>query len=346
MLRIHLTAEDLGRVRFAHAPAPVLETSLMLFELRSQAGPHAPEHRHTHDDWRTRVRTRFPDAARPLLNLLASSRDHVLILDVLTSGAEEAIHRSTNMTAEQRERDYAMMKRVMPGCTSTWLHRYHEHDPGVIEPLGGALRAFHQEHLAPYWSPITDRFDDDVDYRTAMMRDQGVAAMLEGLHPDLHLDGSVLYSPCPGDREADLGGRGLILMPSMFWTGRPLLSWDSQDPSSNVLIYPAKSAAATRRHDSTVGPTPTTPTRTPAPTPTPALAKLMGPTRAAILSRLRHPDTTSGVASALGISVSSASAHATALRDAGLIATRRTGKSVEHQLTPLGHSLLTHARST
>ena len=334
MLRIQLSADDLGRVRFANAPAPVLETALMLFELRRSAGASVPAV--GHDRWRARVRKSFPGAARPLLNLV-SSRDHVLLLDVLTSDVEEAFHLAVNSPTDLHELNLATMERLMPGCDSTWLRRYYEHDPRVLEPLDGALRAFHKEYLAPHWSPIADRFDDDVDYRTTMMRDQGVSAMLERLHPALHLDGSTLYSPYPSDREADLGGRGLILMPSMFWTGRPLLTWDPQDPSSNVLIYPAKpagngSAGGNRPVGAAVGPSA-------------ALAKLMGPTRAAILSRLRQPDTTSGVASGLGISVSSASAHATALRDAGLITTRRTGTSVEHRLTQLGRSLLTHERS-
>lgn len=34
MLRVELDAEDLGRIRFAQEPAPVLENLLMLFELR------------------------------------------------------------------------------------------------------------------------------------------------------------------------------------------------------------------------------------------------------------------------------------------------------------------------
>lgn len=334
MLRIKLSADDLGRVRFANAPAPVLESALMLFELRSRSHAYVPAPQRGRDDWRMRVRTRFPDAARPLLNLVAAS-DHVLLLDVLTSDAEEAFRMVLDSPSDVHERNLAAMERLRPGCSSAWLNRFHESDPRILEPLEGAMRAFHKEHIAPYWSPITDRFDEDVDCRTAMMRDQGVAAMLENLHPSLSLDGSTLYSPHPREFEVDLSGRGVVLMPSMFWTGRPLLTWDPQDPSTNVLIYPAKplarkpvaSAAGTR--ESTI-----------------ALARLLGPTRAAILNRLRHPGTTSGVAGALGISVSSASAHTAALRDAGLITTRRTGKSVEHQLTQLGRSLLTHARAT
>ncbi|WP_443071388.1 ArsR family transcriptional regulator [Streptomyces sp. NBC_01465] len=50
--------------------------------------------------------------------------------------------------------------------------------------------------------------------------------------------------------------------------------------------------------------------------------------------------TTGELACAAGVSASSASQHTTALRDAGLIASRRQGASVLHILTPLGASLL------
>ena len=341
MLRINLNADDLGRVRFAEGPAPVLETALMLFELRSRPRTFAPESHRGRDDWRTRVRTHFPEASRPLLNLV-SSRDHVLLLDVLTPDAEEAFRLALDTPNDVHEMNLETIEQHMPGLAARWLLRYYENDRRVLEPLDGALRAFHKEHLAPYWSPITERFDDDVDYRTALMRDQGIAAMIESLHPALHLDGSILYSPYPGDREADLSGRGVILMPSTFWTGRPLLTWDPQQPSRNVLIYPAKPPGRrpgidSPSHNGTRGPA------SGAAGPPTALAKLMGPTRAALLSSLRRPATTTGVARALGISPASASAHAAALRDAGLITTHRTGKSVEHRLTPLGRNLLSHA---
>jgi DNA-binding transcriptional ArsR family regulator len=338
VLRIRLSADDLLRVRFAPAAAPVLESVLMLFELRNR--PHAtasgPDHRR--DDWRVRVRSRFPEEARPLRNLILS-RDQALLLDVLTPDPDAAFQFAAELRADLHDRK--PVERPMPDGIPPKLCSYFRSEPAGVRPIDSMLHTFHKAHLAPYWSPITERFDDDVDHRTATMRDQGVAAMLESLHPGLHLDGSTLYSPYPGDREVDLSGRGMILMPSVFWTGRPLLTWNPLDPAHNVLVYPAKPTSRRQRvlgdggresgHD--------------AHEPRAALAKLMGPTRAAVLGRLRHPDTTSGIARDLGISVSSVSDHTAALRDAGLISSQRTGQSVEHRLTRLGHSLLTHTRS-
>src|SRR5690242_2031474 len=64
VLTIHLTPDDLGRIRFATAPAPILESVLMLFELRQRRSVPVGA-----TDWRHRVRTEFPESARPLWHL-------------------------------------------------------------------------------------------------------------------------------------------------------------------------------------------------------------------------------------------------------------------------------------
>jgi DNA-binding transcriptional ArsR family regulator len=50
--------------------------------------------------------------------------------------------------------------------------------------------------------------------------------------------------------------------------------------------------------------------------------------------------TTTELAARVGVSVAAASQHATVLREAGLITTRRQGSAVLHSLTPLGVELL------
>ncbi|MFJ8297128.1 ArsR family transcriptional regulator [Streptomyces sp. NPDC094447] len=53
-----------------------------------------------------------------------------------------------------------------------------------------------------------------------------------------------------------------------------------------------------------------------------------------------EPRTTTDLARRTGVSNATASAHAAALRGAGLITTTRTGRSVHHERTPLGALLL------
>jgi DNA-binding transcriptional ArsR family regulator len=70
------------------------------------------------------------------------------------------------------------------------------------------------------------------------------------------------------------------------------------------------------------------------------LAVLVGRTRAQVLRVIASGATTGELARALGVSASSASQHAGALRDAGLAVSHRHGTSVLHTLTPLGAALL------
>ncbi|MFI9030020.1 ArsR/SmtB family transcription factor [Streptomyces sp. NPDC053560] len=66
----------------------------------------------------------------------------------------------------------------------------------------------------------------------------------------------------------------------------------------------------------------------------------MGRTRLALLRSLDQPRTTTGLAQRVGVSNATASAHASALRAAGLISTTRTGRSVRHTRTALAELLL------
>ena len=71
-----------------------------------------------------------------------------------------------------------------------------------------------------------------------------------------------------------------------------------------------------------------------------ALSALVGRNRAAVLGAIAGGCTTTELAGRVGISLASASQHASVLRDAGLITTHRQGSAVLHVLTPLGAELL------
>ena len=326
MLRIELSPGDLGLIRFASAPAPVLETVLILSELRNRSSPG----RGGACGWRTRVSAAFPRESRPLLEL-SPPRRVPCFLDVLTVDAEDAFNAVHDTATTLHAANVARIEKVSSVPVPTWLQRYADGDRAFLAVLDRALRAFHTACLAPQWRGVTNRFYQDVDQRSATTRDFGVSAMLDTLHPGLALNGSTLEGLYPWDRQVHLQGRGLTLMPSAFWTGHPLVTWDPLDPTRQVLIYPAGTGpgrAAGPPQDASRGE---------------ALSALLGTTRAAALDALRQPRTTSGIADRLNISVSTASAHATALRGAGLVESHRHGMSVEHHLTRLGRALLNRA---
>jgi DNA-binding transcriptional ArsR family regulator len=120
----------------------------------------------------------------------------------------------------------------------------------------------------------------------------------------------------------DLGGQGLLLMPSAFAATRP--SVIDRAPWQPTLVYPAR-GIATMWEDAPVAPE--------------GLARLLGATRAAVLTDLAAPRSTTELARRLSLSPATASHHVTALRDAGLATGRRDGRAVLYVRTPLGDAL-------
>lgn len=314
-MRIRLDAADIGRIRFADAPAPVLEIAMMMFELR-RAHEDAP-----YPEWRDDVLREFPAEARPLGDLFGSNRA-VYFLDVLAPDVETGFAEVHGTPTTDLRQDVGF---VWPQGMPAWLGDLARGTADARETVVRGLRACHASCVAPRWSTVATRFEADIADRTAFLRRHGVSAMLDSLSPGIRLYGHVLEVWSSWDREIHTSGRGVVLMPTSFWTGPPLVTWDRQNPAQCVIVYRARAQddAPAGRGD--------------------ALAALLGTTRADVLRALVLPLTTTGLAKRVWISVPSASQHATALRGAGLITSHRNGKIVEHRATTLGLSLLRSA---
>ncbi|MFE3548114.1 helix-turn-helix domain-containing protein [Streptomyces kronopolitis] len=154
--------------------------------------------------------------------------------------------------------------------------------------------------------------------------EHGVGAALTALVPGRQLRPDVWELPAPVAQDFVLSGRGVLLMPTFHWTGHPLLSdlpgrpLTVTFPAGPGLPLPAGGAADADQ----------------------ALAAVLGRTRAEMLALLAEEHTTGGLARRLAVSDATASAHAAALRGAGLVTTVRAGRSVLHRRTELGSLLV------
>lgn len=314
MIRVHLTAEDLLRTRFASHPAPLIEVG------------HALAAMHRRDPawelWRRRAAARFPQASRPLLDLIPATATGPVFLDpVSTSLAEglDQVRRTPDalVTAELR-RVYSSWR------PPPWVRLLAERDQQSWRDLERALCLAHRYLLGDNWPRVWTGFRSELAWRGRLMAELGVQAALSTLHPAISWNGTVMQIDTPREFDFFPGGAGLTLLPSVLWVGRPQIG---QHPDgSTVVVYPAL---------------------TPLPlieeAPADPLGKLLGRTRAAVLRLAATDRTTTELARELRISAPSVSGHTKALRAAGLIATTRTGKAVIHSLTPLGGKLLQNA---
>ncbi|GAB3878934.1 winged helix-turn-helix domain-containing protein [Kibdelosporangium lantanae] len=300
-LRVRMTPADLVNIRFARTPAPMLEATLAFSQLGVRPTP-------------------VPRAARPLFTLIRDGRGP-MFLDPLVADPDWAVELVETSPRALIRSELTRLWRTNPPL---WLRNLADGDAEERQLVGTAVRAWYDHSVAPTREWTDQSFYQDVRLRGHVLARSGMPDLLNSIHPDLAYRDGVLELPHPLDLTYDLEGQGFELRPTAHWSGRPLWSWSPDDTSRYILSYPvmAESQPAVRQ-----------PTDA-------ALARLLGETRAAVLTALRRPLSTSDLAERVGVSLSSASQHATVLRDAGLIRTVRDGQKVTHSLTLKGMTLL------
>lgn len=314
MLRVHFTATDVLRTRFAPAPAPLLELSLAVITLQRREV--------IFDGWRRAVRTHLPKAAHPLVQLLTPGGVGPLFLDPMSDGFEDGLELVRSSPTELVRRE---LRRVcgagMP--ITPWLRALDERDGEAWQLLERAVRAGHAALVAPAWARLHRAFQAEVSWRGRLIAELGLQPALETLHPGARWRGTTLEFDVPRRHlSIDAAGRGVTLMPSAFWAGQPLLSRDAD--GAVMIVYSAPTALPLVADEPADG----------------ALADLLGRTRAGVLALAVSARTTSDIARTLGISAASVSEHTRTLRAAGLLVSERAGKAVLHSATPLGDRLL------
>ncbi|MFB4424640.1 ArsR/SmtB family transcription factor [Streptomyces sp. QL37] len=324
MLRIHVSGVDLSRVRMATRPDAMWETILSFHRLRDRRGSTV------FGKWRKESRTRLNGEAR-LLSAVVPPRGY--FPDFLTPSGEGAEPFGLDAGMEALRDTPADRIREEVGLLAGDAPRARRPSGGALtealaegqtEPLGrliSTLRAYHRAAVEPYWPHIRASVEADRAVRGRALLDGGADELLATLPPMIRWRAPVLEADYPVDRELRLDGRGLLLQPSYFCRGTPVVYRDPCLPP--VLVYPVTHPRAPATAE-----------------PGPWLGRLVGHTRSAVLRSIGNGCTTSELARRTGVSLASASQHACVLREAGLVRTLRHGSSVLHTLTPLGSALL------
>ncbi|MFB7937021.1 ArsR family transcriptional regulator [Streptomyces sp. NPDC056049] len=326
MLRIHFGDADLGALRVAAAPNPFWEIATSLHRFQTRDG------RWAYADWLRAVRAglrekglerAFRTVLLPLFPRAAYFPDFLTPahgVDGLDAGLDAILATPPRRVTQEVLR----LDRVVGA--PRWAARLSTLEER--RELVRVLRAYHDVAIAPYNEAIRARFDTE---RAAFGRgflDGGVDGLLGGAGPAIRWrPPSLEVDVRPADRELHLDGRGLTLLPTYFCWRTPTGLADPALPP--VLCHPVRRPAAALPPDHRFAAEPSVP-----------LAALLGRTRAAALCAAATGATTGEIARAAGVSAASASRHATALRDAGLITTNRHATTVLHTLTPTGASVL------
>ncbi|MCU4748354.1 MULTISPECIES: ArsR/SmtB family transcription factor [Streptomyces] len=318
MLRIHFTAEDLGRTRMAGGPLPMWETVLSLHRLqRGDGGPLLKQ-------WRRSVCPGLPRAWKPLAALVPPQGYFPDFLTPPQAAPDEALDRILHTPRAELVRDMSAL--AQERTPSPWLRDLGEGRTPALTALGTAVTAYHRTAIAPYWDAILAQARHSRTRAAEAALGEGTTGMLTSLPLPAHWRGRVLEISYPVEQDLHLEGRGLLLVPSFFClrTGVTLL----HNEDTPVLVYPVEHHVPDD-----------VPQRSPDDR-RQALAALLGHARAAVLEALQDGGTTTELARRAGVLPSSASQHTSVLRNAGLVRSVRRGRAVVHSLTPLGATLL------
>jgi hypothetical protein len=318
MVRFVFGVDDLARLRFAISPTWELSRSLLALRDPSMAALHVP--------WLRSLSGRLGGIAlEPVIALNPTSGYSPDFLNPPPSGplgdvAEDLAAMRRTPTAQIR-REMAIFRSQHP--RSRVLAAWEADPRRELRVVADALEAFWDRAIAPVWPRIREFLDADIAYRARTLIEGGPAALFADLATgvtweDNHLDVTVPRH----EATHDLGGQGLLLIPSAFAT-RPATI--DLPPWQMTVIYPARGIATLWEDGSRA---------------TDGLAKLLGATRAAVLADLGAPRSTTDLARRLSVSPGNASHHLKALTGAGLATSERSGREVLYVRTPLGDGLV------
>ncbi|MFF8838394.1 DUF5937 family protein [Streptomyces sp. NPDC015130] len=195
--------------------------------------------------------------------------------------------------------------------------------------LARALLSWWRAGLEPYWPRVRAVLEADLAYRTRQLAEDGFQEVFARLHPGLRwVEGRLtsddrITSAGLSAAGPSLGGGGITLAPSAFAARCVLVP--GRDGVPPCLVYPARGIGTLweRRTESGDG-----------------LARLLGRSRAGLLSRTSTPATTTGLARQTGLSVGAVSQHLAVLREAGLVTSHRYRREVYYRASELGLALL------
>jgi DNA-binding transcriptional ArsR family regulator len=191
----------------------------------------------------------------------------------------------------------------------------------AVVRLADALTATWRLLLEPSWPTVRELLERDVAYRARRLAEGGLAHLFKDLAPVVALHGHELRVRQRAPATIALDERGLLLCPSAFVA--PRVAHTLEPPA---LVYPARGTAALLGQDRVESGS--------------AVARLLGATRAEILALLDEPSSTTTLAHRLRRSPGNIADHLAVLRNAGLVARRRSGRRVFYSLTPLGQATL------
>jgi DNA-binding transcriptional ArsR family regulator len=330
VIRIHLDDATLARTRIAISPLHELVSGLQLLHRHADQAPWP------YTDWAARARDvlRTNSVTQPLglYGLMSEANRSRRTPDLFNPIPESAFASLPDQVRALRRTPVELVRQQFgthyPDGIPAYLQPYLDEPERAFGRLADGLEAFWEQAVAPYWPGMRRALEEEVLLRARSLAADGPAALLADLRGNARWEPPVLTLVRQRRIESRLDAvdQRLLLVPLILAGNRLTVSTDH--PEIVMLSYQARGEAV-------LAPDPV-----PAPAAEDRLASLIGPGRAKVLRALRHPATTTGLATGLGLAPSTVSEQLAALQAAGVVHRRRSGRQVFYGLEPAGTALL------
>lgn len=319
-VRYRFGRDDLLRTRFAISPLIELAASTYVLRLPEQF----PEHKRWVQDVTRRgaglslgrLYAALPlpkgGTTRPSFNALPPVVPHPHIDGELA-----------RLAAIDPELVRSDVRRAYPAGVPDAARVFVDHPTSGLAELVDQARSLWRTALAPWWPRISAFLEGEIASRSRALVTIGGGQAFVGLDPSVTWDGHDLIiatGPMVGSHDVELGGRGLLLVPSaMAWSVWPRV----EAPWDPALSYRPAGVGDLWLDEP----------------PSDALEQLIGRRRAALLRSLQRPSSTQTLARRTGWSAGGINGHLAVLRQNGLVVRRREGRAVLYSRTEIGDSL-------
>ncbi|MFE0105630.1 ArsR family transcriptional regulator [Streptomyces sp. NPDC059009] len=348
MSQWRISADTLAETRFT--VSPLAETTACLFALAREAATHPGERAWLRDHLPAYRRRLAADPVTARLVPAATGDATRWIADFLTPAPSGEGERSfADEVAEVRAAPAESARADLTVSHGGPLPAELRERSDLPDRAADLLEWVWETAVLPDWPRRRRIIEADVLARTAQLGQGGWVAALAGMRPGMRwLGESTLQVNTHVYPPRDVTGARLLFVPVTPTQG--WVSWrtsdsadatdtsdatdtadvaDTSDQSARVLdqyavIYPCSGALADV--DRTVAPK--------------ALARLLGPGRAAVLMLLATPKSTTQLVALTGQALGSVGRHLRVLLDAGLAGRRRAGRSVLYFRTGAGEVLV------
>lgn len=319
MIELRMAPGDFAQLRFAYSPlSEAIKSLYMLHTGRVSA---------LHRRWAETTRQQLRDLDTTLLRAIVPAGGFVLTPPVHFNGAN-TIDQQLRLLADwppsmlRAELESVWQGFSMPDATRQVIADGSAGAGRVATALG----TYWDVAIAPHWDKMRAVLDADIAYRAQQLTGGGISALLKDLHPQLQFRESTIRINKTGQRNYDLNGNGLLLMPCVF--AGTCLMFDPGSLGLPILDYRPRGLGTVWDSDgATAG------TQDP-------LTALIGESRTAILRHAELPRTTTDLARELSLSGATISVHLSILRRCSMVTSWRSGRRVLYQRTPLASSIL------